>query len=256
LRDLLVFLILFLLGLAVWTTGLFPVVQVQAIPLVQTEDGQETGAAAHSTGPQPSDTEEQAPLPEVTLALPEQVKDNQEASRSEVPPKTGTKERSQNEPENQIQDEPVIERILIPSLKVDAQVVDVPFNGVTWDISTLGQDIARLGEIPGESAGENIVLAGHFSVGWTELGPFRYISRLALGAPILVYTDRMIYTYQVREHAVVGDQDDRVIAQTSEPQLTLLTCETWDEKTGKFLRRRVVFADLVRREPLGHPTIQ
>jgi LPXTG-site transpeptidase (sortase) family protein len=261
LRDLFVFLILFLMGLAIWTTGLFPAVPVQAVPpgVPEIEPSSEgaVDAAGLSAEPVTPANQEQAHAPPLVTgdspepaSVPEETQDSQPAvkRRPEKGNKSDSWERTQNEQ--------AILRIKIHSLQIDAQVVDVPFDGVTWDISTLGQDIARLGELPGESAGENVVLAGHFSTSLTDLGPFRYISRLAIGEPVLVYTDRMVYTYQVREHAVVEDQDTRVIAYTSEPQLTLLTCETWDEETKRFLRRRVVFADLVKSEPLGIPTIQ
>jgi LPXTG-site transpeptidase (sortase) family protein len=256
LRDLFVFLFLFLLGLAVWTTGLYPAGPAQATTPIRDETGQRLAVVARtdarsSLKPE-GEIRPQVDSLEDTNASNAHVEVSSSrllSSRSSASTGTsGTKAQSRNEM--------VIQRISIPSLKIDAQVVDVPFNGMTWDISTLGQDIARLGQIPGESAGKNTVLAGHFTIGYNEMGPFRYISRLATGEPILVYTDRMIYTYQVREHALVGDRDENVYAHTSEPQLTLLTCETWDEKTGKFLRRRVVYADLIRSEPLGNPTIQ
>jgi LPXTG-site transpeptidase (sortase) family protein len=255
LRDLFVFLILFLLGLAIWTTGLFPAVPVQAeLPMaVEIEEQAESVESASERAPfVPGD---QAPALGATHIFPEPARASERANRVKLPLQ---RKLAMGAADSAVLQRPElrIQRIRIPSLKVDAQVVDIPFNGETWDISSLGHDIARLGEVPGEDSGENMVLAGHFSIGWTELGPFRYISRLAVGAPILIYTDRMVYTYQVREHAVVGDQDERVLAHTSKPQLTLLTCETWDEEARRFLRRRVVIADLVQSEPLGQRTIQ
>jgi LPXTG-site transpeptidase (sortase) family protein len=256
LRDLFVFLFLFLLGLAVWTTGLFPAAPAQAVPAVEPEVEQKLPAVESSPALQVPDSGEPTVSQAKSASSRTAIRTGIEADRVKSPVRRSTERKERSDARDPVPNEPVIQRIVIPSLKVDGQVVDIPFNGVTWDISTLGQDIARLGEVPGENAGKNIVLAGHFSVSRIEIGPFRYISRLDVGEPILVYTDRIVYIYQVREHAVVGDQDARVIAYTSEPQLTLLTCETWDEETGKFLRRRVVFADLVRSEPLGHPTIQ
>ena len=255
-RDLLVFLLLFLLGLAVWTTGLFPAAPAQPAPSIQ-EKIEQRPATIDRSPAKPSSASDREANPRVdTIASTDAPDARVEVPGSKLSPQRSTSSTGKSDSKDQSENEQTIQRISIPSLKVDARVVEVPFNGETWDISSLGEDIARLGEIPGESAGENIVLAGHFSIPIYKNGPFRYISRLALGDRVLVYTDRMIYTYQVREHAVVGEKDDRVIAHTSEPQLTLLTCETWDEKTGKFLRRRVVFADLIRIEPIGQPPIQ
>jgi LPXTG-site transpeptidase (sortase) family protein len=260
LRDLFVFVILFLLGLAVWTTGLFPAApavspgQAQSELLTGTDEEPEPW-------PGPAAGLEPAPASNATeLPAREEPRDDQTAHPLRIRQLNDGPDASLlpagNSPETSARTSKAIWRVMIPALKVDARVIDVPFDGLTWDISSLGEDIAQLGEVPGESAGENIVLAGHFSTGLNVVGPFRYISRLAVGEPVQVFTDRMVYTYRVREHAVVEEDDDRVIAATSDPQLTLLTCETWDEKTGKFLRRRVVVADLVKSEPLGNPIIQ
>lgn len=253
-RDLFVFLCLFILGLAIWTTGLYPAGPVQATTPIQDEIEHRTAAIARPAQQNSLTPDRDEPSP------PESLEDTSASSAGAATSSSRQVGRrvSQGARETSVQprSEPAIQRISIPFLKIEATVVEVPFNGETWDISTLGQDIARLGEIPGESAGKNIILAGHFTVSNSELGPFRYISRLPIGERILVYTDRMTYTYQVREHALVSDRDERVYAPTSEAQLTLLTCETWDESTGKFLRRRVVFADLVRSEPLSEPSIQ
>jgi hypothetical protein len=39
-----------------------------------------------------------------------------------------------------------------------------------------------------------------------------------------------------------------VLEDSSTPQLTLITCTTWDEETLSYLRRRVIVADLEKVE--------
>ena len=141
-----------------------------------------------------------------------------------------------------------INRLIIPSLRVDAKVVFVPFGDATWDLAGLGQDVAWLGNIPGQAANKNFVLAGHVTVGNAHNGPFRYLSRLAPGAKVIVYTEKKVLTYQVRDLAIVNPGDVSITQETSRSQLTLLTCTTWDEKTKSYLRRQVVFAELVKVE--------
>jgi sortase A len=76
-------------------------------------------------------------------------------------------------------------------------------------------------------------------------GPFRYLSRLKPGDEVLVYTSDQILTYQIRESVRVYPEDVSVIEETSKPQLSLVTCIDWDENTKTYLRRLVVFGDLV-----------
>jgi LPXTG-site transpeptidase (sortase) family protein len=101
----------------------------------------------------------------------------------------------------------------------------------------------------GIETAKNLVLAGHITVWDGTHGPFRYLSRLEPGAKIMVYTNQYIYTYQVREILIVKPEDAYLTKDTSNSQLTLLTCATWNEKTKSYLRRQVVFADLLEVEP-------
>jgi LPXTG-site transpeptidase (sortase) family protein len=101
----------------------------------------------------------------------------------------------------------------------------------------------------GDETVRNLVLAGHVTVRDGSHGPFRYVSRLAPGARLIVYTERYIQTYQVRELSLVDPEDAYVTEDTTQSQLTLLTCATWNEKTKTYLRRQVIIADLIKVEP-------
>jgi LPXTG-site transpeptidase (sortase) family protein len=171
-----------------------------------------------------------------TVSAPEQ---SQGGSQAEVNNVTA--------PQN-VESDQAINRLVIPSLRVDAKVVFVPFGDATWDLTGLEQDVAWLGNLPGQAANQNFVLAGHVTVGNAQNGPFRYLSRLALGAKVVVYTEKQVLTYQVRDLAIVNPGDVSITQETNQSQLTLLTCTTWDEKTKSYLRRQVVFAELVTVE--------
>jgi LPXTG-site transpeptidase (sortase) family protein len=137
---------------------------------------------------------------------------------------------------------------VIPDLRLDAQVNYVPFQGNTWELDDLGQSVAWLGNTTDDLTVRNLVLAGHITVRDGSHGPFRYLSRLSPGARLTVYSERYIYTYQVRELYLVYPQDAQITENTTESQLTLLTCATWNEKTKTYLRRQIVVADLVKVE--------
>ncbi len=140
------------------------------------------------------------------------------------------------------------ERIVIPSLKVNAPIISKPYSELTWDISNLGQDVAVLDDIPNQTSENNIVFAGHVTVRNGSHGPFRYLWKLNPGEEIILYDGSMIYTYVVREQLLVYPEESSVLNDTSQPQLTLITCTTWDEETLSYLRRLVVFADLEKVE--------
>ena len=140
-------------------------------------------------------------------------------------------------------------RLVIPDLRLDAQVRFIPFEGNTWNLNDLGQSVAWLGNMTGRETTSNLVLAGHVTVQDGTHGPFRYLSRLTPGAKLTVYTDQYIYTYRVRELSIVKPEDAHLTGDTPHSQLTLLTCATWNEKTKSYLRRQVVMADLLKVEP-------
>jgi LPXTG-site transpeptidase (sortase) family protein len=143
-----------------------------------------------------------------------------------------------------------VTRLVIPALKVDSKVYYIPFEDRTWDIEGLAKNIAWLGNTSSPGLGSNTVLAGHITVRYLGNGPFRYLSRLNPGDLVHVYTVWHIYTYSVREQAVVKINESTVVGPTEQSQLTLLTCTGWDDDTLQYTRRRAVFADLVGVSPI------
>lgn len=148
--------------------------------------------------------------------------------------------------EQTLQDVP--ERLVIPALKVNAKIVFAPFSVVTWDISTLGQDIAWLESLEGQNKRNNLVLAGHATLYDGRNGPLYYAIRLKPGDKMFVYSSTRVYSYVLREVSVVYPEEISILEETPSPQLTLITCTTWDEETSTYLRRLVFHADLVKVE--------
>lgn len=136
------------------------------------------------------------------------------------------------------------DRVVIPSLKINTSVVLKPYSELSWDLTTLGQDVALLGDIPNQTSANNIVMAGHVTVRDGSNGPFRYLWKLVPGDQILLEEGNSTYTYTVREQVLVYPDETSVIEDTQTPQLTLITCTTWNEETLSYLRRRVIVADL------------
>jgi len=146
-----------------------------------------------------------------------------------------------------------VTRILIPSQKVDAEVKYIPFDGLSWDMKGLRQEVAWLGNTSWPGLGSNTALAGHITLKGGILGPFHYLDKLEPSAEIIVYTEQNAYTYTVREQHTVEPTDLSVTEVTQTPQITLITCTDWDQQTKTFLRRRIVVADLVAVTSLPQP---
>ena len=146
---------------------------------------------------------------------------------------------------------PVV-RLVIPSLSVDAIVKYVPYDDIsmTWLIDGLREEVAWLGDTSWPGLGGNTVLAGHITVRGLGNGPFRYLENIKPDDEVTVYSEANKYTYKVREQVVVNETDMGVVLPTVGTQLTLITCTGWDDELDVYRFRRVVFADLVKAEPL------
>jgi LPXTG-site transpeptidase (sortase) family protein len=147
-------------------------------------------------------------------------------------------------------DTSAVERIVIPALFLDTEVKYVPYDGFTWMISGLRQEIAWMGNTSWPGLGGNTGLAGHVTVAGMGDGPFRHLDELPNGELVLLYTEKNIYTYQVRESRVTDGGDMTVTFATENPQISLITCVDWDEENRTYVNRLVVIADLVRSEPI------
>ncbi len=146
--------------------------------------------------------------------------------------------------EEQEPDTSPVVRIIIPALAVDTVVKYVPYDGRTWLIGGLKQEVAWMGDTSWPGLGGNTGLAGHLDLADGSSGPFGALSDLNVGEEIIVYTEENMYFYKMREQTVVEDYDLSVIEPTTAPQLTLITCTGWDADLRLYLKRLVVFADL------------
>jgi LPXTG-site transpeptidase (sortase) family protein len=144
---------------------------------------------------------------------------------------------------------PVV-RIVIPSLDIDAKVAYVPFDGQTWMIQGLREEVAWMGNTSWPGLGGNTGLAGHVTVRGLGNGPFRNLADLLQNDVIYLYTEENIYTYSVREKLVVDQADLSVVDPTDIAQITLITCLDWDEDLEIYIKRLAVMADLVRTDAL------
>jgi sortase A len=106
-------------------------------------------------------------------------------------------------------------RIQIPALGVDAPVVQ----GDGWE--QLKKGVAQhLGTAnPGEAG--NVVLSAHNDI-FGEL--FRYLEKLEPGDEVILYTNQRQFVYVVDDTKIVEPTAVEVMAPTSKPVVTLISC--------------------------------
>lgn len=106
-------------------------------------------------------------------------------------------------------------RIQIPSINVDAPVVQ----GDGWEQLKKGVGQYIGSSPPGRDG--NLVLSAHNDV-YGEI--FRYLDRLVPGDQIIVYTQQRQFTYIVDRTVLVEPTAVEVMAPTSSPTVTLISC--------------------------------
>jgi sortase A len=124
-------------------------------------------------------------------------------------------------------------RVEIPVIKVDSLVV----LGDDWEALKKGVGHHVGSANPGQRG--NLVLSGHNDI-YGEI--FRQLEKLKTGDEVYVYTRSQKFTYVVKSKRVVEPTEVSVMAQTTEPTLTLITCYPYLVDT----HRMIVFAQLVK----------
>lgn len=126
-------------------------------------------------------------------------------------------------------------RIKIPSINVFARVVQ----GDNWE--QLKQGVGQHAGSPDPGENGNIVLSAHNDI-FGEL--FRDLDKLKPGDEIILYTEQKAFTYTIRQTQIVDPTQVEVMAPTTDPVVTLISCYPYlvDNK------RIVVTANLLSTE--------
>ncbi|MBN2391273.1 MAG: class D sortase [Anaerolineae bacterium] len=107
------------------------------------------------------------------------------------------------------------QRIVIPIIDVDAPVV----KGDDWESLKMGAGYHIGSANPGERG--NCVISAHNDI-YGEI--FRDLSKVNIGDEILVHTQTQVYRYVVEQTRIIEPTDVSVMAPTSSPVLTLISC--------------------------------
>ena len=127
----------------------------------------------------------------------------------------------------------LIGRVDIPRLKLSAAIAEGD------DDRTLGKAVGHLPDTPLPWHGRgNVALAAHRD------GLFRPLEKIRIGDDVRVVTARGEFRYQVKKTHIVDPDDVWVIAPTTTPTITLITCYPFSF-VGNAPHRFVVQAELI-----------
>ncbi len=133
-------------------------------------------------------------------------------------------------------------RIQIPALQIDAPIVQ----GDGWEQLKKGVGQHLGSSNPGENG--NLVLSAHNDI-FGEI--FRDLDRMVPGDLVIVYTNQRSYTYIVVDTKIVKPTAVEVMAPTSQPTVTLISCYPYLKDTERIvvISRLQVSGDQIN--PLG-----
>jgi LPXTG-site transpeptidase (sortase) family protein len=135
--------------------------------------------------------------------------------------------------------------IEIPVIKVDTSIVGVEAKNGSWDVSWLQNQVGWLNGTAYPTWKGNSVLTAHVANADGKPGVFANLKALGLGEYVFLYNAGYRYTYKVVSNELVEPTDSRVMKHEEQSYLTLITCDSYDEQKGTYLRRVAVRAVLV-----------
>ena len=135
--------------------------------------------------------------------------------------------------------------LIIPKIKKDLTIVGVPLTENGWNISWLGNAAGYLAGTAFPTWQGNTVLTGHVYLHTGLPGPFVNINQLKYGDRIQILAWGMKHTYTVVETSILSPDSSEALKHSDQDMLTLITCRSFDPKSGLYLHRTMVRAVLI-----------
>ncbi len=139
--------------------------------------------------------------------------------------------------------------ISIPKINVNAPVVYEPSIAEADILKALQNGIVHYGTTPAPGQGGNAVFVGHSSNDWWEPGNYKFVfvllDKLVVGDKFSLDYQSHKYVYQVASVQVVAPTDLGVLAPSTQPEVTLITCTP----PGTSWKRLVVVANQISPTP-------
>ena len=137
----------------------------------------------------------------------------------------------------------------IPSLNLSIPIIGIPETEKGWDVTWLTDQAGWLAGSAWPTWKGNTVLTAHVWDAYNQPGPFAGIKNLRYGDLIQIESLRRTYTYEVRENERIHTENvEKMMQSEKEDWVTLVTCESYDSQSQKYLSRRMVRAILTQFE--------
>jgi LPXTG-site transpeptidase (sortase) family protein len=133
----------------------------------------------------------------------------------------------------------------IPVIDVESAIVGVESKNGGWDVSWMQDQVGWLHGSAYPTWKGNSLLTAHVVNADGKPGVFSQLRYLGLGEYIFVNHSGYRYTYEVIANDFVQPDDSSVMKHEEQSVLTLITCDSYDERTGGYLRRVAVRAVLI-----------
>ena len=136
----------------------------------------------------------------------------------------------------------------IPTLGLKLPITGIPFVDNEWDLTWLASQAGYLQGSAFPTHAGNSIITGHVYLPDGKPGPFVDLNTLQYGDQIIIHAYGQKYIYDVREWQQVLPNNQNVFRHEKYPVVTLLTCQGYDEVTGKYTWRYLVRAVQVKVE--------
>jgi LPXTG-site transpeptidase (sortase) family protein len=138
----------------------------------------------------------------------------------------------------------------IPSQKLSMPLVGVELKNGNWNVDSLWNQAGWLQKTAYPTFAGNSVITSHVVTADGKPGPFVRLKELQAGDRIYITGNGYRYMYVIRKVNFVQPNDISVFKHREKSWLTLITCDTYDEKTTTYQRRVSVEAELMQVDPI------
>lgn len=121
----------------------------------------------------------------------------------------------------------------------------VPKKDGTWDVSWLWDQAGWLEGTAFPTMNGNSILTAHVVTADGKNGPFARLKLLTSDDYVFIINSGFRYIYSVDSINFVKPNDISVFSHEDDSWLTLITCDSYDEKIREYLLRVVVRSQLV-----------
>ena len=138
--------------------------------------------------------------------------------------------------------------IEIPKLKQTLKLAGVPYDTKKreWNLTWLNTEAGWLENTAFPTHAGNSAITAHTTLPNGQPGPFAKLDTLSYGDQVIIHLDGQKYIFEVRGNKQVKPSAvNSTLTHEEYPWLTLLTCKSYNEKTGDYTYRIAVRAVLV-----------